>query len=128
MLRLAVLLATGLVGLCAAAQAPADPSPHSEAALVTDTASVRPGGTLDVALRLRLDAGWHAYWLNPGDSGLPVRVAWTLPEGAAAGPLRFPAPSLYTLAGLTSFAHEGEAFFFTRAPAASACLASAPPT
>jgi len=81
---------------------------------VTDAASVRPGGAVDVALRLRLDDGWHAYWLNPGDSGLPVRVAWTLPDGVTAGPLRFPPPSRYALAGLTSYAHEGEAYFLTR--------------
>ncbi len=110
---MALLAAAFAAAPRASAQAP-DPSPHSDAALVTDVASVRPGGTFDVALRLRLDSGWHAYWLNPGDSGLPVRIAWTLPNGVTAGPLRFPPPARYTLAGLTSYAHKGEAFFVTR--------------
>ncbi len=111
-LRLAVLL-VALAGTAAAQVPGADPSPHSEAALVTDVAAAVPGGSVDVALRLRLDDGWHAYWLNPGDAGLPVRVAWTLPAGATAGSLRFPPPETVTLAGLASFAHGGEAYFFT---------------
>ncbi len=36
---------------------------------------------------------WHVYWRNPGDSGLPPEVAWTLPAGFSAGPLQWPAPS-----------------------------------
>ena len=25
--------------------------------------------------------GWHGYWLNPGDAGLPMDVQWQLPTG-----------------------------------------------
>ena len=25
--------------------------------------------------------GWHGYWLNPGDAGLPMDVKWQLPAG-----------------------------------------------
>ena len=25
--------------------------------------------------------GWHGYWLNPGDAGLPMDVQWQLPRG-----------------------------------------------
>ena len=41
-----------------------DPSPYSDASLVADVSSVAPGDAFDVALRLDLDRGWHAYWLN----------------------------------------------------------------
>ena len=37
--------------------------------------------------------GWHGYWLNPGDAGLPMDVQWQLPEGFAVGPLRYPVPA-----------------------------------
>ena len=67
-----------------AAQSDDDPSPYSEAALVADADAVGAGATLDLALRLDLDEGWHSYWINPGDSGLPVEVEWTLPEGVTA--------------------------------------------
>jgi len=41
---------------------------------------------------LDLEAGWHTYWQYPGDSGLPPKVTWHLPEGWKAGPLEFSVP------------------------------------
>jgi thiol:disulfide interchange protein DsbD len=93
---------------------PADPSPHSDAALVADVASVAPGDAFDLALRLDVEPGWHTYWTNPGDSGSPVTVDWRLPPAVVAGPLRFPAPTFYEWSGLISFVHEEAAHFLTR--------------
>lgn len=91
----------------------ADPSPHSDASLVADVASIRPGDAFDLAVRIEVEDGWHVYWKNPGDSGQPVRVDWRLPAGVVAGPLRFPPPDTYSLAGVTSFAHTGAPEFLT---------------
>lgn len=57
-----------------------------------DVDAVAPGRPFDVALRFRIDEGWHIYWQNAGDAGLAPRVAWALPEGFAEGELRFPVP------------------------------------
>jgi thiol:disulfide interchange protein DsbD len=81
---------------------------HLSAQLVAADRAVAPGGTLDVALRLVHDEHWHTYWLNPGDSGLATRLAWTLPEGAQAGPIRWPAPSRLPLGPLVNFGYEGD--------------------
>jgi hypothetical protein len=32
-----------------------------------------------------MEKGWHTYWRNPGDSGLPTTLDWKLPTGIAAG-------------------------------------------
>ena len=93
---------------------PADPSPHSDARLVADASRVAAGDAVEVALEITVDDGWHIYWVNPGDSGQPVAVEWTLPAGAAAGPLRFPPPSLYEEAGIATYAHGGTPSFLTR--------------
>lgn len=66
---------------------------HVRAEILARDAAVAPGETVQIAIRHRLDDGWHTYWLNPGDSGEPPIVEWTLPEGAEAADLRFPAPS-----------------------------------
>ena len=107
-----------LAALLASAAAHAQ-TPHSDVRLAWGAAAVAPGDAVEVALRITADPGWHVYWRNPGDSGLPVRVRWTLPPGAAAGPLRFPAPARLDAAGLTSYAHSGTTDFLTeiRAPA-----------
>ena len=36
--------------------------------------SIQPGQPFWVALRLKMDPGWHTYWKNPGDSGLPTKI------------------------------------------------------
>ncbi len=92
---------------------PRDPSPHSDAVLVSDVASVQPGGTVTVAVRLTLDAGWHTYWSNPGDAGLPLKVKWTLPAGVTAGPLQFPTPRLTPQPPLMSYGYETEVLVLT---------------
>ena len=89
-------------------------SPCSNAELVADQDAVQPGAAFDLALRIEIEPEWHVYWENPGDSGLPVTVDWTLPEGVRAGPLQNPYPERLDIAGLTSYAFEDEAALVTR--------------
>jgi DsbC/DsbD-like thiol-disulfide interchange protein/cytochrome c biogenesis protein CcdA len=65
-----------------------------------------PGGEVELAIHMRTNPGWHGYWLNPGDAGLPMDVQWQLPKGFAAGPLRYPVPSRLTVAGLMNYVYE----------------------
>ena len=60
--------------------------------LIADVQSIAPGESFTVSLRMVLDPSWHAYWINPGDSGRPPRLDWSLPEGFSVGELRFPPP------------------------------------
>jgi len=66
-----------------------------EAELLADVTAIRPGGTFRVGVLLRIRAGWHVYWLNPGDAGLATSVALRLPNGFRAGELRWPAPATF---------------------------------
>jgi DsbC/DsbD-like thiol-disulfide interchange protein/cytochrome c biogenesis protein CcdA len=65
-----------------------------------------PGGEVDLALHMRTNPGWHGYWLNPGDAGLPMDVKWQLSPGFTAGPLRYPVPSRLTVADLMNYVYE----------------------
>jgi DsbC/DsbD-like thiol-disulfide interchange protein/cytochrome c biogenesis protein CcdA len=65
-----------------------------------------PGGEVELAIHMRTRPGWHGYWLNPGDAGLPMEVEWRLPAGFAAGPLRYPVPTRLTIAGLMNYVYE----------------------
>ncbi len=77
--------------------------------LLADHAAIPPGGTLTLAVRLKIEPRWHIYWENPGDSGMPTRVKFTLPDGWESGPLRFPSPERHEDAGdIVTFIHEGE--------------------
>jgi DsbC/DsbD-like thiol-disulfide interchange protein/cytochrome c biogenesis protein CcdA len=65
-----------------------------------------PGGEVELAIHMRTNPGWHGYWLNPGDAGLPMDVQWQLPAGFAAGPLRYPVPTRLTVADLMNYVYE----------------------
>jgi thiol:disulfide interchange protein DsbD len=48
-----------------------DPDHHPvKASLIAETKGFTPGQALTVALRLQQEAGWHTYWIYPGDAGL----------------------------------------------------------
>jgi DsbC/DsbD-like thiol-disulfide interchange protein/cytochrome c biogenesis protein CcdA len=65
-----------------------------------------PGAEVELAIRMIPKPGWHGYWLNPGDAGLPMDVQWQLPKGFAAGPLRYPVPGRLEVAGLMNYVYE----------------------
>jgi thiol:disulfide interchange protein/DsbC/DsbD-like thiol-disulfide interchange protein len=73
---------------------------HSTASLVSEADSVAAGRALRVGLRLKIEDGWHTYWVNPGDAGDTASLEVT---GAQAGALAFPAPERVVDGGFTSF-------------------------
>ena len=68
--------------------------------------SAPPGGEVELAIHMRTNPGWHGYWLNPGDAGLPMDVKWQLPAGFTAGALRYPVPTKLEVAGLMNYVYE----------------------
>ncbi len=92
-----------------ASQAGAQAVPHPvTAALISDVQSVAPGTAFTVALRLQMEPGWHTYWKNPGDTGLPTTIAWTLPSGVTAGTLQWPAPQAQRVGPFVNYGFEHE--------------------
>ncbi|WGM37813.1 thioredoxin family protein [Caulobacter sp. NIBR1757] len=81
---------------------------HLKIELVAQDASVAPGTTAYVALRQDIDAGWHTYWRNPGDSGEPPKLTWTLPAGWTAGEFVWATPKTLPFGPLTNYGYSGE--------------------
>ncbi|MDP2374066.1 protein-disulfide reductase DsbD [Reyranella sp.] len=84
------------------------------AELVSDVATVKPGEPFWVGLRQTIRPKWHTYWKNPGESGLPTEIAWTLPAGAKADPIVWPTPSLFDIGGVTNYGFKDEAMLLVR--------------
>jgi len=104
-----VVGALGVLGaLVPAALAEPEPGPHVTATLVADHAGVAPGQTIHVALRQQIQPHWHTYWKNPGDSGEPPRLAWTLPAGFTTGDIVWPTPGKLPVGPLMNYGYEGE--------------------
>jgi len=100
------LLAALPVLLALASPAAAAP-PGVEASLVAEVGGITPGAPFTVAIRMRMRPGWHVYWRNPGDSGLPPGMAWSLPPGFSAGPIAWPAPERIPVGAMMNFGYAG---------------------
>ena len=81
---------------------------HIKVGLVSEQGYLVAGETAQLALRLLPDEGWHTYWKNPGDTGLPTRVIWQLPEQFRAGDLEWPVPERIDYQGAVNFGYHGE--------------------
>ena len=91
-----------------AAESEAVRSVRAVATLVSDTDAVEAGVPMHLALRLRMAPGWHTYWKNPGDAGVPPNVDLVLPEGAKADAIAWPAPVRLQEGPVTTYGYTGE--------------------
>ncbi|HTS20497.1 MAG TPA: thioredoxin family protein [Casimicrobiaceae bacterium] len=121
--RLILLLLCALAALALPAAAAPIRTGHVEAELVPEKTAITPGGTLTVALRLAMERGWHTYWRNPGESGLPTTLKWTLDEGLTAGAIQWPAPRALPAGPLMNYGYEDEVFLLTDIGAPSSLAA-----
>ena len=102
------VLSGGLLAGTAVGQSTDDPSPHSEATLLSEVGSIAPGEPFTVALRLEMEEGWHSYWKNPGDSGEATSIDWALPAGFEAGAIHWPYPHRIPFGPMTSYGYSDE--------------------
>jgi thiol:disulfide interchange protein/DsbC/DsbD-like thiol-disulfide interchange protein len=100
------------VGLPARAGSSAAEADHVHVQLVVPGKVLVAGGfPTKAGLYFKLEPGWHIYWKNPGDAGLPPNLKWTMPAGITAGPMQFPAPKRLPLGPLMDFGYEDEVLF-----------------
>ncbi len=72
--------------------APAQTAQHVHYQFLADTSAIAPGKPFRLGIKLTIDPGWHVYWTNPGDAGLPTRVTFTAPDGFTIGDMQYPTP------------------------------------
>lgn len=83
-------------------------TPRVRAELVAQAPDgVQPGQTLWLGLQLDHEPGWHTYWKNAGDSGLPTDLQWQLPAGLSAGAIAWPVPHALRVGPLVNYGYEG---------------------
>src|ERR1700761_8090993 len=65
---------------------------HSQLRLL---AGSRSGAVLLGGIALQLQSGWHTYWRNPGDSGVPPRFDFSKSDNVEAVTVLWPAPKKF---------------------------------
>jgi thiol:disulfide interchange protein DsbD len=109
-MRLAIVSAA-LVFACAVVPASARPlaADHVRVELIAEDNAFVPGRRAWLGLHFVHEPHWHTYWINPGDSGLPTKLQWHLPEGFQAGAVAWPAPQRFESGGIVNFGYDGRA-------------------
>jgi thiol:disulfide interchange protein len=84
--------------------------------LVSNQVAAKPGSTFRVAVKANITTGWHIYWSNPGEAGLPTLVDWKIPEGFSISSTQYPIPHRYVqkfseTVSLVSHTFEDEVYF-----------------
>ncbi len=68
--------------------------------LALEQSALVPGKTSHLAVVFDISKGWHLYWRNAGDSGMPPQVTFKLPEGVTVGVAQWPAPTRHVEGGM----------------------------
>jgi thiol:disulfide interchange protein DsbD len=97
------VLALGWSAMSAGAQA------RTQVQLLLSHDSARAGETMMAGVQFTMRPRWHIYWRNPGESGIPTGIEWTLPKGVTAGDIQWPVPEKALFTGLTTYEYRGTA-------------------
>jgi len=74
--------------------------------------SVQAGETFSVIVRFQMGEGWHIYWKNPGNAGMPTDVRVDGPEGFRTGAIRWPRPVEFKTGKINTFGYKKETMLF----------------
>ena len=93
-----------------------------EASLLAETTAIIPGQPFRLGLHLRMAPGWHTYWKNAGDAGLPTTLDLELPAGFETTSMAWPLPHRIIEPGdIEVYAYKDETLLFvTITPPATA--------
>ncbi len=78
---------------------------HSMARLVSDVQEIKPGQPFKVGALILCQKGWHTYYKDPGDAGMPTSITWNLPPGFKASELLWAEPKKYNEAGIIAYGY-----------------------
>jgi thiol:disulfide interchange protein DsbD len=92
---------------------------RTETSLYSEVNDVRSGQKFWVVLEIKLKSGWHTYWKNAGDSGIPPTLTWTLPNGFSASDIHYLAPDREKVGPLMDYAYSNNAYYLVEITPAS---------
>lgn len=95
-----------------AGAAQSEPAPkHVQVRLVAENDALTPQAVNRFAVVFEHDQGWHTYWKNPGEAGLPPIFTFKTPAGITVTEPAFPLPDRLVTGGITSFGYGGTTAF-----------------
>jgi thiol:disulfide interchange protein DsbD len=85
----------------------------AKARILSNGYSADKDSSIQIGVLIELANGWHIYWKNPGDSGIPTSVECNIPSDIQATQLQWPIPKAFEFEGLVSYGYEDQVLFIT---------------
>jgi thiol:disulfide interchange protein len=79
---------------------------HTTAQLVADVKSIKPGVPFKLGALLKQELGWHTYYKESGDAGMPTKIIWELPKGYTASDLLWEQPNKFDDGGIVTYGYQ----------------------
>ena len=65
---------------------------HAKIELLVETNEIVVNEDFVIGIKFEIEPGWHIYWKNPGDSGLPAEIEWKNTESIEFKKFLWPSP------------------------------------
>ncbi len=82
--------------------------------IISEVKSIKSGQSFWVAVKFEMQNGWHIYWRNSGDSGLPTSVDWIVPKGFTITDTFYPYPNILVENNSATFIYENEVLLLVK--------------
>lgn len=92
-------------GYCLAQSSSDKPVGPVKAALASDSGKIVLDKQFKVYVDFEMEPGWHIYYKDPGQTGMPTAVDFTLPPGFSAQPLSWPAYETFKESGIVTYGY-----------------------
>lgn len=83
-----------------------DGQSHVKAELLADSKAVQAGQPFKLGVALSMDPGWHTYFKESGEAGMPTKIEWQLPPGFQASDLQWQKPETFVDSGITTYGYK----------------------
>lgn len=114
MKKLALIVTTVLIAFCHTLSAE-NLDELVDVSIYSNVKQIQIGSDFYIAIKLNVADEWHIYWKNPGDSGLPTEVKWTLPKGVEkVGSLIWQVPEKIEWSGMVNYGFEHDVYLIQK--------------
>lgn len=92
----------------------ADQEPYVTAKLIANIKAIVPGRPFKLGVELIMQPGWHTYYKEPGDAGMPTKIKWQLPpQFSTNNDLYWQKPLHFDEAGIITYGYKDKTLIAT---------------
>lgn len=84
---------------------------EAKADIILDSFDIEKDSVIQAGILITLEDGWHIYWRNSGDSGMPTSFEFDVPDGIKVTEIQWPIPKIFEFEGYASYGYEDKVLF-----------------